>query len=180
VIGWTRGWAASRGVRVAEVNLGGGMGVDYVEPEHTFDWEVYGAALARLVAPIRPTVLRIQPGRAMTAYAGSYVTRVLDLRGGYAVVQGGTHHLPAGPDRPFRVLPVPHWDGPGSRPEVIGAPVTVVGQLGTARDVLARRVKVDRLRVGDLLVFELAGAYAWHTAAHDFLMHPPPSFHYLD
>jgi hypothetical protein len=34
-------------------------------------------------------------------------------------------------------------------------------------------------RVGDLVAFGLAGAYAWNISHHGFLMHPPPSFHYL-
>jgi diaminopimelate decarboxylase len=52
---------------------------------------------------------------------------------------------------------------------------------GTLTDK-ARRVRVGRpraLRVGDLVAFALAGAYAWNISHHGFLMHPPPAFHYL-
>jgi diaminopimelate decarboxylase len=35
---------------------------------------------------------------------------------------------------------------------------------------------VDRLRVGDLLVFGQAGAYGWDISHHAFLRHPPPEF----
>ena len=45
--------------------------------------------------------------------------------------------------------------------------------------MLARHVPLPRLRAGDLVVFGLAGAYAWNISHHDFLMHPPPAFHYL-
>jgi diaminopimelate decarboxylase len=47
---------------------------------------------------------------------------------------------------------------------------------GTLTDK-ARRVRVGRLRalrVGDLVAFGLAGAYAWNISHHGFLMHPPP------
>jgi diaminopimelate decarboxylase len=60
--------------------------------------------------------------------------------------------------------------------------VTIAGQLCTPKDVLARRVRVSglrALRVGDLVAFGLAGAYAWNISHHGFLMHPPPAFHYL-
>jgi diaminopimelate decarboxylase len=57
--------------------------------------------------------------------------------------------------------------------------VTITGQLCTPKDVLARRVMVTRLRVGDLVAFGLAGGYAWNISHHGFLMHPPPAFHYL-
>ncbi|GGU31935.1 hypothetical protein GCM10010244_67880 [Streptomyces coeruleorubidus] len=32
------GWATGLGVPIAEVNVGGGMGVDYADPERRFDW----------------------------------------------------------------------------------------------------------------------------------------------
>ena len=70
------------------------------------------------------------------------------------------------------------WPGPGVRDEA----VTIAGQLCTPKDVLARRVRVSglrALRVGDLVAFGLAGAYAWNISHHGFLMHPPPAFHYL-
>ena len=40
--------------------------------------------------------------------------------------------------------------------------MTIVGQLCTPKDVLAREVKVPVLRAGDLVAFGLAGAYAWN------------------
>jgi diaminopimelate decarboxylase len=101
----------------------------------------------------------------------------------FAVVAGGTHHLRTpvakGHDQPFAVIPVAAWPPGWPRPGVAAEPVTIVGQLCTPRDVLARRVPAGRLRAGDLVAFGLAGAYAWNISHHDFLMHPPPGFHYL-
>jgi diaminopimelate decarboxylase len=54
--------------------------------------------------------------------------------------------------------------------------LTIAGQLCTPKDVLARRVRVSRLRAGDLVAFGLAGAYAWNISHHGFLMHPPLRF----
>jgi diaminopimelate decarboxylase len=160
-----------------EVNLGGGMAVSYAAPQARFDWAAYGAGLASLGRGRR---LRIEPGRALTVYCGSYVTRVVDVkrvRGqAYAIVLGGTHHLrtPAtkGHDQPFTILPT------GGGPGVTDEPVTFVGQLCTPKDVLAQKV-VTSARVGDTVVFEMAGAYAWNISHHDFLMHPKPAFHHL-
>jgi diaminopimelate decarboxylase len=185
VLAWGLGWAASAGVAVAEVNLGGGMGVDYGDPAARFDWPAYGAALARLAAAHPGVQLRIEPGRAVTVYDGYYVTRVLDVKDShgesFAVLAGGTHHLrtPAakGHDQPFAVLGVPEWAWPWPRPEVRGRRVTLVGQLCTPKDVLARRVPVARLRAGDVVVFAMAGAYGWNISHRDFLMHDPPAFH---
>jgi diaminopimelate decarboxylase len=185
VLAWVSSWP---GGPVAEVNLGGGMEVDYREPSSRFDWASYGRGLAELSRAHRGVRLRIEPGRALTAYAGYYATRVLDVkRGGgqaYAVVAGGTHHLRTPAARrhaqPFVVMPVAAWPGPGPRPTATGVPVTVVGQLCTPKDVLAADVPVASVRAGDLMVFGLAGAYAWNISHRDFLMHPPPRFHHLD
>jgi diaminopimelate decarboxylase len=185
LVSFGRQWCAGHGVTEPEFNLGGGMAVDYTRPDGVFDWPGYGRGLAGLARP--GETLRIEPGRAVTAYCGWYLTRVLDVKHShgeaFAVVAGGTHHLrtPAakGHDQPFAVLPVPEWPASWPRPGVTGQAVTIAGQLCTPKDVLARRVRVSRLRAGDLVAFGMAGAYAWNISHHGFLMHPPPAFHYL-
>ncbi|SDK37875.1 alanine racemase [Nonomuraea jiangxiensis] len=161
-----------------EIDLGGGMLVDYARPDHLFDWPAYGAAVAGLRVP---ALLRIEPGRALTAYHGWYITDVLDVKTNhgrrFAVLRGGTQHLRTpvarGHDQPFTVI---GRTGGAAGP---GEPVTLVGQLCTPRDVFARDVPVS-LSPGDLIAFRLAGAYAWNLSHHEFLMHPEPTFHYLD
>ena len=179
VLDWASAFAAEQRITLAEVVIGGGMNVDYRRPGELFDWAAYRAAL-RL--PERGPLVRIEPGRALTAYSGWYVTDVLDLKesGGewFAICRGGTHHLRTpvakGHDQPFTVLPVDPWPGQGERPGT-DEPVTVVGQLCTPKDVLARRVPAGPIRVGDRVVFALAGAYALNISHRDFLMHPPPA-----
>jgi diaminopimelate decarboxylase len=185
LVAFGRQWCARHGVTSPEFNLGGGMAVDYARPDATFDWAGYGRGLAGLVRP--GETLRIEPGRAVTAYFGWYLTRVLDVKHShgeaFAVVAGGTHHLrtPAarGHDQPFAVVETEDWTPAWPRPGVRDEAVTIAGQLCTPRDVLARRVRVSRLRAGDLVAFGLAGAYAWNISHHGFLMHPTPEFHYL-
>ncbi|MGW6960824.1 type III PLP-dependent enzyme [Streptomyces chartreusis] len=181
-------WATDLGVRLGEVNVGGGMHVDYGAPERRFDWAAYGTGLARLVERHPRLTLRIEPGRALTAYCGWYATEVLDVKHShgeeFAVVRGGTHHLrtPAtkGHDQPCSVLPVDTWPHPWPRPAAEGERITLAGQLCTPKDVLARQVPAGGLRAGDRVAFALAGAYAWNISHHDFLMHPRPGFHFLD
>ncbi|MER7841276.1 type III PLP-dependent enzyme [Streptomyces sp. NPDC096040] len=188
VLNWAEAWAREHGVDLAEVNVGGGMGVDYARPYEVFDWSVFGAGLRPVLARHPRLTLRIEPGRSVTAYCGWYVTQVLDIkfsRGqAFAVLRGGTHHLrtPAAKqhDQPFEVIPDDDWRRPWDRPEARDEPVTLVGQLCTPKDVLARGVMVERLRVGDRVAFAMAGAYAWNISHHAFLMHPHPAFHHLD
>jgi diaminopimelate decarboxylase len=190
-----RSWCGAHGVRDPEFNLGGGMAVDYSRPDSLFDWALYGRGLASLVSHGSGSgsgsgsgeTLRIEPGRAVTAYCGWYVSRVLDVKcshgEAFAVIAGGTHHLrtPAakGHDQPFHVIEMPDWPFGWRRPGMGSGAVTVCGQLCTPKDVLARRVQVQRLRAGDLVAFGMAGAYAWNISHHSFLMHPPPTFHYI-
>lgn len=179
--------AARCGVRLRELTVGGGMAVDYSRPASRFDWPSFGAGLARLAERHPGPVLRIEPGRALTAYCGWYATEVLDVKSShgeeFAVVRGGTHHLrtPAakGHDQPAEVLPVERWPHPLPRPAARGGHVSFTGQLCTPKDVLARGVPAPGLRAGDRVVFALAGAYAWNISHHDFLMHPRPGCRYL-
>ncbi|MEU1625501.1 type III PLP-dependent enzyme [Streptomyces sp. NPDC020096] len=188
IVAWADRWAREHEVNLSEINVGGGMGVDYAEPECIFDWSAFGTGLRRILADHPALTVRIEPGRSISAYCGWYVTQVLDVKRSrgetFAVVSGGTHHLrtPAakGHDQPFEILPSDTWRWPWTRGEAHGEPVTLVGQLCTPKDVLARRIPVNRLRTGDRVAFAMAGAYAWNISHHGFLMHPEPGFSYLD
>jgi diaminopimelate decarboxylase len=174
-VDWARAAAARYGIALREVNVGGGFGVDYVG-DARFDLEKLGAVLPTGV----PLVFEL--GRYLTAPAGWYAAEVLDLKRvhgrWFAVLRGGTHHfrLPAawGYSHPFAVVPVDDWSHPYPRPEVRDVPVDAVGELCTPRDVLTRDQRVERLRVGDVLVFANAGGYGWDISHHDFLRHPHP------
>ncbi|MEU6709039.1 type III PLP-dependent enzyme [Streptomyces wuyuanensis] len=181
ILAWARPWLSSAGVESPEINLGGGMGVDYVAPECRFDWQTYAQGITKLKRP--EETLRIEPGRAMAVYAGWYVTDVLDVKQAhgewFAVLRGGTMQIRTpvtkGHNHPFQILPGASPEGPA----VENVPVTFVGQLCTPKDVFARSVPIDRIAVGDVVAFSMAGAYAWNISHYDFLMHPRPSFHYL-
>ncbi|MEV1316102.1 alanine racemase [Micromonospora arborensis] len=182
-------WAVAE-VGADEVDVGGGMAVDYADPAARFDWVDYGRALAGVLDTHPGVRLRIEPGRSVTAYCGAYLTEVIDVKRSYGewfvVVAGGTHHLrtPAakGHPQPFTVHrrrgpDGPHTDGPHTDgPHTDGGPVTVVGQLCTPKDVLSRSGTAGPIGVGDVLAFAMAGAYAWNISHRDFLLHEPPLF----
>ncbi|WP_371520527.1 type III PLP-dependent enzyme [Kitasatospora sp. NBC_01300] len=188
IVAWSAALAERHGFPLAEVNVGGGMAVDYDDPANHFDWTAFGEGLAELLDAHPGLTLRIEPGRALTAHCGWYATEVLDVKQShgedFAVVRGGTHHLrtPAtrGHSQPFEVLPVDAWPHPWPRPAVATGRATLAGQLCTPKDVLARATAdADGLRAADRVLFAMAGAYAWNISHHEFLMHPRPGFHYL-
>jgi diaminopimelate decarboxylase len=179
---WSFETAASFGIDLRVVNVGGGFGVDYLS-----DDSIDLTPLSRISVP-RGIDLIFEPGRLLAADAGWYAATVLDVKTThgrtFAVLRGGTHHfrLPAawGYSHPFTVLPVPSWPHPYPRPGVTGTAVDAVGELCTPRDVLTRGQPVESVRAGDLLVFGRTGAYGWDISHHDFLRHDPPAFIVLD
>ena len=182
-VAWCAQQAARHRINLEVIDVGGGIGMPYTGGDG-FDLAAFSkglaAAIGRLPGGVR---LIFELGRFLVAEAGWYAAEVVDLKcthGRYfAVLRGGTHHfrLPAAwaYSHPFAVLPVERWRYPFSRPEVHAQCIDVVGELCTPRDVLARQVWVDRIRVGDVAVFPLAGAYGWEISHHDFLSHPHPA-----
>jgi diaminopimelate decarboxylase len=171
---WASLVARHFGVRLEQVNVGGGFGIDYTGDRH-FDLSLLRVADlgVRLV---------FEPGRFIAAPAGWYAAEVMDVKHThgrwFAVVRGGTHHfrLPAswGYSHPFTVLPMDDWPYPFERPTVHDARIDVAGELCNPRDVLSRDEPVERVRAGDVLVFANTGAYGWEVAHRDFLAHPYP------
>ncbi|EGR0768875.1 type III PLP-dependent enzyme [Vibrio parahaemolyticus] len=169
------------------INLGGGMGINYQNPEQHFPWMEFCDKLEFLIAKeqVQDWTLRFECGRFITAACGYYVMEVLDIKQNlgenFVIARGGTHHFrtPAAQshDHPFVILkseqhheishPIQH------------AQATFVGQLCTPKDVLARNQHVAHVDIGDYVVFTLAGAYAWNISHQNFLMHEPPIFHYF-
>ncbi|MEU8233047.1 alanine racemase [Actinoplanes sp. NPDC048967] len=182
---WSVTTAARHGLDLRLVNVGGGLGVDYLG-DATIDLDELRSGLAGLTVPAGVELI-VEPGRILAADAGWYAAEVLDLKHThgrwFAVLRGGTHHfrLPAawGYSHPFTVLPVADWPYDWPRPQVTDVTVDAVGELCTPRDVLARDQPVDRLRIGDVLVFARTGAYGWDISHHGFLRHPPPRFEVL-
>ncbi len=174
-VDWSVRTAAAQGLPLSYVNVGGGLGVDYTGGTQ-FDLGAFGRAL-----PEHPGLV-LEPGRYLAAHAGWYAAEILDVKRThgrwFAVLRGGTHHfrLPAAwrYSHPWTVVPVDEWPYPFARPEVRDAPVDLVGELCTPRDVLARDRHVDRLRAGDIAVLPWAGAYGWDISHRDFLRHPYP------
>ncbi|GMK37487.1 staphyloferrin B biosynthesis decarboxylase SbnH [Paenibacillus sp. CCS19] len=181
-------WQAVYGLNIRVINAGGGFGVAY-DGSPNFDWLQFTELLkqSKTVRELDETKLFFEPGRLIVADYGYYAAEVVDVKTShgrhFAVLRGGTHHqrLPAswGHDHPFYVIPVEDWPYSFTRPGVRKESVTLVGELCTPKDRLHSDAKVERLRAGDIVVFEKSGAYSWTISHHDFLSHPHPEFHYI-
>ncbi|WP_079913225.1 type III PLP-dependent enzyme [Paenibacillus sp. 32352] len=183
-------WQARYGLRLRYLNAGGGFGISYTDLERKFDWSEFTSELRSVLEATRlPGVeLLFEPGRYLAAACGYYAAEVIDLKCNhgkhYAILRGGSHHfrLPGAwqHSHPFDIVPLERWDYPFERPEVRDVDITAAGELCTPKDVLAKDVRVSRLRVGDVLLFRYTGAYGWTISAHDFLSHAHPEHIFID
>ncbi len=182
-----KAWQAKFELGELMINLGGGMGINYRNPEQHFPWMEFCDKLEFLIAKeqIQGWKLRFECGRYISAPCGYYVMEVLDIKQNlgerFIIARGGTHHFrtPAAQshDHPFTIVK-------NKLPPTISQPIhheqaTLVGQLCTPKDVLARNQHIEQIDIGDYVVFTLAGAYAWNISHQNFLMHEPPVFHYF-
>ena len=167
------------------VDFGGGLGVPYFANEHPLDMAILREGLTDLLSGIdsdpafEGTRFIVEPGRYLTAEAGVYLSRVLDLkisRGKhFAVVDGGmNHHLAASGNlgqtikRNFPVAVANRLLEPEQDT------VDIVGPLCTPLDVLARSLPAPKMEIGDLVAVLQSGAYARSASPMGFLSHPAP------
>lgn len=148
----------ARGLPVARLDLGGGLGIVYhrESPPSVRD---YAAAVAETVGGLGCELL-FEPGRFLVAEAGVLVARVVRIKEGirhrFVIVDAGMNDLlrPALYDAYHPILPV---NEPPEEAEL--APVEVVGPVCETADTFARNRPLPPLAAGDLLVIGACGAY---------------------
>lgn len=188
-------WQALYQLDGLSINVGGGMGINYIDPGKDFDWPYFCDRLNQLIIQegMETTQLRFECGRFISASCGYYAMEVIDIKKNFgeyfAICRGGTHHFrtPAAQshNHPFVVIPKQRATNNILTTSDIqniclkNQAVSIVGQLCTPKDVLARQQLVEQLQIGDYIVFTLAGAYAWNISHQAFLMHPAPKFYFF-
>ncbi|MEW9502518.1 type III PLP-dependent enzyme [Jeotgalibacillus marinus] len=182
-------WEGKFDIDISYINVGGGMGINYKELEHQFNWDDFTKRLKKILDKRNHSNWQVffECGRYITSSCGYYAVEILDIKKNhghyFCIIRGGSHHfrLPAAwkQNHPFTIIPIENWSYPFKRPEVNETLITVAGELCTPNDVLAKEVFVSRLRVGDILLFSYAGAYGWSISHHDFLSHPHPEQLYI-
>jgi diaminopimelate decarboxylase len=166
------------------VNLGGGFGYDYLDPEGgAFPFAEVGAAAGEALEDLsrrtgRRLLLRAEPGRAMVAGAAVLLTRVRSVKRGkgrrYVGVDTTTANFTSpvvhGSHRRVVALrPRPASDGPAD----------VCGATTFSRDFVAKEAPLPEVEVGDLLAVLDAGAYGYCMSSH-FLNRPRPAEVFVD
>ena len=151
------GQLAVAGIPVADVNVGGGLGIDYRHPDDLpiAGFAEYFSVFKRHLAS--PCPVHFELGRSIVAPCGSLISRVLYVKEGlhkrFAILDAGMTDLvrPALYHAYHRIDNLTS-DGPGMEYDV-------VGPICESTDVFARGVVLPECRRGDLLAIRSAGAY---------------------
>lgn len=148
---------AEKGIVIEHLDVGGGLGVTYGE-ETPPQPDKYAAALLERLGE-RPLKLIFEPGRAIAANAGIFVTQVLFEKENagkhFAIVDGAMNDLirPSLYSAWQQIIPVQPREGESREYDIVG-PVCETGDfLGKSRALV--------LQAKDLLAVRSSGAYGF-------------------
>ena len=90
-------WFASHEITLSSVNVGGGLGIDYENPEKRPLFKEYFSLLNEFIE-LRPgQTLHLEPGRSIIGQCGSLISRVLFIKNGsntlFAIIDAGMTDL---------------------------------------------------------------------------------------
>ena len=146
-------------IKVENINVGGGLGVDYQHPNRLPipDFKAYFDTYARHLK-LRPgQTLHFELGRAVVAQMGSLITRTLYVKKGaakqFAIVDAGMTDL----IRPALYQAYHKIENISSEEPL--ETYDVVGPICESSDVFVKAMDLNRIHRGDLLAIRSAGAY---------------------
>lgn len=169
-----------KGLDLEFVNMGGGLGIDYHNPEQNPipDFEGYFATFEREFCLPEGMTMRFELGRSVVAQCGELVTRVMFTKTNesgrrFLIVDSGMSQLirPAlyGAHHEVRRL------GEGAGSEVYA----VVGDVCESSDTFAYQTELPVSGRGDMLSLLSAGAYG-ASMASCYNLHALPAAYYWD
>lgn len=149
----------AKGMKLENINVGGGFGIDYEEPDANpiSDFQRYFELFHKGLKLRDGQVVHFELGRAIVAQCGSLVTKVTYVKHGesktFVIVDAGMTDLirPALYQAYHKVenissdLPIQKYD--------------VVGPICESSDVFVKDYELNESKRGDLLVLRSAGAY---------------------
>ncbi|MBA6352358.1 MULTISPECIES: PLP-dependent decarboxylase [unclassified Colwellia] len=165
-----KGLADDIGMPLKILDLGGGLGIDYLQQGKTLSWQKIIADLAIIKQQAGAEELWLELGRFAVAECGYYVVPVVDRKMNYGqeqlVLAAGINHLlrPAITEQPFPVNLLRE----STREKQL---FDIHGPLCTSMDKLGKLPLPDDVSVGDQLVFGYCGAYGFTESMPFFLCH---------
>jgi diaminopimelate decarboxylase len=167
------------GRRVGDINVGGGLGINYQHPNHLpiADFEGWFEVFRKHLRLPEGTEVHFEPGRSLVAPCGTLIARVLYVKQGtrkqFAIIDGSMTELV----RPAMYKAYHRVENLSSdEPEEV---YDVVGPVCESSDVFVKEASIDRCRRGDLMAIRSAGAYGESMASH-YNCHPLPDCFFFE
>lgn len=148
---------SSNNIVLKTINAGGGLGVDYEDPEKMADFNEYFSLFNELVDLSPGQELHLEPGRSIVAQCGSLISKVLYIKNGvntrFAIIDAGMTDLL----RPALYQASHSIENISSK----GANFRydVVGPVCESSDTFAKHIELPETQRGDILAIRSAGAY---------------------
>ena len=148
-----------RNIQVKHINVGGGLGVDYDNPDKNPipDFETYFNVFRDTLDLRSGQQLHFELGRAIVCQCGSLITRVLyvkkSLKKQFVIVDAGMTDL----IRPALYQAHHHIEKITS--DMAMQPYDVVGPICESSDCFGKNVMLNATERGDLIAIRSAGAY---------------------
>lgn len=174
------GWFSERGFTFSHINVGGGLGVNYSDPESEPipDFKKYFAVFAENL-DIDPAIeIHFELGRSLVGQCGELITKVLYNK----VTAAGTKVAIVDASMTELIRPAlyqaHHSIENLSRNGEEGV-YTIAGTVCESSDIFARGITLPTPQRGDLLTLKTAGAYGAAMASR-YNMHDIPEAVYSD
>lgn len=152
-------WFIEHGIKIENLNLGGGLGIDYQEPVKNpiANFKEYFELIHKNLI-VRPgQKVHFEPGRAIVGQCGHIISRVLYVKIGkkqkFAILDAGMNDL----IRP--ALYQAHHDIENLTSTGKETKYAVVGPVCESSDVFTKSILMKETQRGDLVAIHSAGAY---------------------
>jgi diaminopimelate decarboxylase len=150
-------WFISRNVNIKIVNVGGGLGIDYENPDKYPGFAEYFNLLHEFIDLKPGQELHIEPGRAVTGQCGSLISKVLFIKNGsnimFAIIDAGMTDL----IRPALYQAHHKIENLTSNGRIYR--YDVVGPVCESADTFAKFIELPEAHRGDIFAIRSAGAY---------------------
>jgi len=152
-------WFDKNGLHLDHINVGGGLGINYNDPENDPipDFKTYFKAFQHHLKIKPGQQLHFELGRSLTGQCGQLITRIIYVKPGlktkFLIVDSGMTEL----IRPM--LYKAHHQIVNLTSDQVTQKYDVVGPICESTDVFAKGIELNASQRGDLLAIRSAGAY---------------------
>lgn len=167
-------WFDKRNIDLKVINAGGGLGIDYENPDKMPSFGEYFGIFKELIKLRRGQELHFEPGRALVGQCGTLISKVLYIKNGgetkFVILDAGMTDLirPALYQAFHKIENLTSYGAPSR--------YDIVGPVCESSDTFGKYVGLPETKRGDIIAIRSAGAYGEAMASRYNLRDLPPSF----